>query len=117
MSGPGIAVSASGISTYLLVALAGALFYVGTKAYRSRKVINDLRKQGLPMPPFSWIAGHMLVIKKCLEDLPVDAVFNYTARRLSLDFPKHHMFYLDFWLISTPFLIVANPYAASQITQ
>ncbi|KAK0644877.1 Cytochrome P450 monooxygenase aflN [Lasiodiplodia hormozganensis] len=117
MSVPRIALSATGTSMSLLVALVGALLYLVTKAYRSRKVINDLRKQGLPMPPFSWIAGHMLVIKECLEDLPVDAVFNYTARRLSLDFPKHHMFYLDFWPISTPFLVVANPFAASQITQ
>ncbi|KKY13274.1 putative cytochrome p450 [Diplodia seriata] len=59
----------------------------------------------------------MLVIKACLEELPVDAVFHYTARRLSLDFPKHHMFYLDFWPINTPFLVVANPFTASQITQ
>ncbi|KAF9630943.1 putative afln vera monooxygenase protein [Lasiodiplodia theobromae] len=117
MSVPRIALSATGTSMSLLVALVCALLYLVTKAYLSRKVINDLRKQGLPMPPFSWIAGHMLVIKECLEDLPVDAVFNYTARRLSLNFPKHHMFYLDFWPISTPFLVVANPFAASQITQ
>lgn len=31
----------------LLVALVGAVLYIVTKAYRSRKIINDLRKQGL----------------------------------------------------------------------
>lgn len=31
----------------LLVAFAGAFVYVLIKAYRARKIVNDLRKQGL----------------------------------------------------------------------
>lgn len=47
MFGPGITLSASSTSMSLLVALVGAVLYIVTKAYRSRKIINDLRKQGL----------------------------------------------------------------------
>ncbi|KAK8178168.1 cytochrome P450 monooxygenase-like protein [Phyllosticta citrichinensis] len=94
----------------ILFALLGALVYVLVTAYRSRKVVNDLRKQGL-------LSGHMLVVKENLEKFPIDAVHNYSFARMSQAFRKDNMFYLDFWPISTPFLVITNPYTASQITQ
>ncbi|KAF2143198.1 uncharacterized protein K452DRAFT_225574 [Aplosporella prunicola CBS 121167] len=103
--------------TVLIKAFIVFLLYGITKAYTTRNVIGNLRRRSLPMPPWSWFFGHMFVVKKYLNKLPSDAVFNYTARRLSREFPKHSMFYVDFWPMNTPFLIIANPLAASQITQ
>ncbi|EOD52149.1 putative afln vera monooxygenase protein [Neofusicoccum parvum UCRNP2] len=100
----------------LLVALAGAVVYILVKAYRARKTVNDLRKQGLPMPPFSWITGHMLALKPFVEKLPADAITNYTVAELALSMKKN-AFYLDFWPLSAPLLVVSSPEMASQLTQ
>ncbi|KAH7060755.1 cytochrome P450 [Macrophomina phaseolina] len=67
------------------------------------------------MPPFSWAAGHLLAASPFLEKLPADAIFNYSVAEMAREFREEKMFYLDFWPINDPFLIVADPQAASQL--
>ncbi|OJD29357.1 cytochrome p450 [Diplodia corticola] len=99
----------------LLFSVAVAVLYMFRKAYRSRKIIADLRRQRMPMPPFSWVAGHMLAASPFLEKLPPDAVFNYSVAELARAHPEEKMFYLDFWPINDPFLIVLDPQAATEL--
>ncbi|OJD40674.1 cytochrome p450 [Diplodia corticola] len=103
-------------SLSLFVAIAGGVFYILAKAYNARKIVYKLRRQGLPMPPFSWATGHMLAMKPFMEKLPADAITNYTVTELAYSLNKE-AFYLDFWPLSEPLLILTTPDMASQLTQ
>lgn len=59
----------------------------------------------------------MLAASPFLDKLPSDAIFNYSVADMARNFDKEKMFYLDFWPINDPFLIVVNPQAASQLTK
>ncbi|KAK0637868.1 putative sterigmatocystin biosynthesis P450 monooxygenase stcS [Lasiodiplodia hormozganensis] len=100
----------------MLVALAGGIIYILLKAYRARKIVNDLRKQGYAMPKFNWITGHMLAIKPFVDKLPPDAITNYIMTTMAFAMKKN-AFYLDFWPLSDPILVVTSPQLASQLTQ
>ena len=69
-----------------------------------------------PMPEFNWITGHMLAIKAFIENLPPDAITNYIMTTMAFSFKKN-AFYLDFWPLSAPILVVTSPLLASQLTQ
>ncbi|KAL0264058.1 hypothetical protein SLS55_000002 [Diplodia seriata] len=103
-------------SAPLLIAIASAIIYIFFKAYNARKAVYRLRKQGLPMPPFSWITGHMLALKPFMDQLPTDAITNYTVTELAFSLGTE-AFYLDFWPLSEPLLILTSPAMASQLTQ
>jgi cytochrome P450 len=67
------------------------------------------------MPPLNLFFGHLFVIKQYLDQFPADFLFNYIVLSMSRTFPKHHMFYLDFWPFTILVLIVSNPHAADLI--
>lgn len=77
--------------------------------------MTDVNNRQKPMPRFSWLFGHLLVIKKIRDTLPADAGFQCLALSISRLFTQQHMFYLDFWPFTIPLLVVANPHAADQI--
>lgn len=68
------------------------------------------------MPKFNWITGHMLAIKPFVNRLPTDAITNYIMTTMAFALKKN-AFYLDFWPLSEPLLVVTSPQLASQLTQ
>ena len=68
------------------------------------------------MPPFSWLAGHMLAVKTVMEKLPANAATHYTFADIALQ-SKESMFYVDFWPISDPLLVITSPFAAEQLSK
>ncbi|KAF2870341.1 putative cytochrome P450 [Massariosphaeria phaeospora] len=101
------------ITTIIFATLA---YFVAT-AYTSRKVIRNLQKQGKPMPPFSWMLGHLHIIKKYVGRFPSDAILNYAALDIFRDYSEHGIFYMDFWPFNVPLLVVGSPFAAAQVMQ
>ena len=69
-----------------------------------------------PMPKFNWITGHMLATKAFIKNLPPDAITNYIMTTMAFSLKKN-AFYLDFWPLSAPILVVTSPLLASQLTQ
>ncbi|KAH7126605.1 cytochrome P450 [Dendryphion nanum] len=91
--------------------------YILVKGRQSRRSFHVLKKNGLPMPEWSWLLGHSLVAKAVVERLPADAMIDNTITAIARDFSKSDMFYLDFWPMTVPMLIVNNPEAAIQANQ
>lgn len=69
-----------------------------------------------PMPEFNWIAGHMLAMKPYADQLPPDSTSNHIPTTMAFE-TKKNAFYLDFWPLTEPTLIVTSPALASQLTQ
>ncbi|KAF2013541.1 cytochrome P450 [Aaosphaeria arxii CBS 175.79] len=91
--------------------------YLFHKTYVHRSRINDLRKQGIPMPKeWSWFTGHLLTLQKYVNRLPPDANVNLAMRDLALEFADTEVFLMDFWPVYPPLLVVYDPDAAVQIT-
>ncbi|KAF9630360.1 putative afln vera monooxygenase protein [Lasiodiplodia theobromae] len=101
---------------FLFVAIVSVIFYFFIKAYNARKSIHNLRKQGLPMPPFNWITGHMVALKPFMEKFPTYASMYHAVTELASSLEKE-AFYLDLWPLSEPLLILATPAMTSQLTQ
>ena len=68
------------------------------------------------MPPFKWLSGHMLALKTTMQKLPLDAVTHYAFAEIALS-SKENMFYVDFWPLSPPILVVTTPFVAAQVIQ
>ncbi|PKY00379.1 putative cytochrome P450 [Aspergillus campestris IBT 28561] len=100
------------VSIALLTAVGYGL-YVG---YHHRRRIYRLRQQGMAMPEWSWITGHLLVLNKYLKTLPRDVSVNLAVRDLALEYGATEIFLLDMWPIYPAELVVYDPDAAIQIT-
>jgi cytochrome P450 len=106
--------------------------YVVYTTYTNRARINRLRKAGYvslvtnaarklltpsqPMPPWNWVFGHLLVLKKYTDRHPADTFITTSIRDMARDFPETDMFYLDLWPFTTPVLCVCEADAANQAT-
>ncbi|KAF2746813.1 cytochrome P450 [Sporormia fimetaria CBS 119925] len=103
--------------TALLTVALTSLGYFGRKVYRHRSRINELRKQGVTMPPgWSWLTGHLLILQKYVDRLPPDANVNLAMRDLAREYSETEVFLMDFWPVYPPLLMVYDPDAAVQIT-
>ncbi|KAI1860429.1 hypothetical protein JX265_009828 [Neoarthrinium moseri] len=68
------------------------------------------------MPPYNWITGHLLAIKPFLMRQPPDALFNYALTEMAWSI-NSDAFYLDFWPIAGPMLVLKSPSMAMQMMQ
>lgn len=110
--------------------LIGYVFYT---TYTNRARINRLRKAGYvssflfnafiifltcsqPMPPWNWVFGHLLVLKKYTDRHPADTFITTSIRDMARDFSDTDLFYLDLWPFTTPVLCVCEADAANQAT-
>ncbi|MCJ1383276.1 hypothetical protein MMC17_006389 [Xylographa soralifera] len=76
------------------------------------------RKQGLAMPPHSFLFGHLLVVKAAVSGLPSDAYGNYIPRRVrAATAGLGPIFYLDLWPFGPQILVVSSPDGLYQMTQ
>ncbi|KUI57505.1 hypothetical protein VP1G_04778 [Cytospora mali] len=97
----------------LLFTCLGYLVHI---VYNHRCRINELRKQGIPMPKqWSWITGHLLVLQKYVDRIPPDAAVAFAMRDLCEEFADTELFLMDFWPVYPPLFTVFGPGPISQI--
>ncbi|KAK6827831.1 hypothetical protein PG987_011172 [Apiospora arundinis] len=71
-----------------------------------------------PMPPWSYVFGHLLFVASLLSKLPSDCHPHYIASEARRMLPElGPLFYLDMWPFGPQILVVTAPDAAFQITQ
>jgi cytochrome P450 len=68
------------------------------------------------MPEWSWICGHLLVLRHYLDSYPPDTFVNIIAAHMARDLGNPDMFYLDLWPFLAPNLMVNSPEAATQVS-
>lgn len=74
-------------------------------------------KNGLPMPPWNPIFGHLLVLDKTFKKhkLPRDMHMNDVLAPISRDFDdSDSLFYVDLWPFLKPTVLVSSPKYAQQ---
>ncbi|KAK9772818.1 putative Cytochrome P450 [Seiridium cardinale] len=86
-----------------------------------------LRARGLTVPePYSFLFGHISLMKLLKHGLPSDAHDTYVVQKLSLEWQDYFpnatkappLAYLDLWpFLSQPLIVVFSPQACSQLTQ
>ncbi|KAL2041650.1 hypothetical protein N7G274_005434 [Stereocaulon virgatum] len=101
-------------ATILLV----SLFAFLVKLYRARVKIARLRNQGLPMPPWHPILGHLYFCYQISSTLPKDAHPNYLPDMIRRKLPDlGPIYYLDTWPFGPQMLVVSSTRGLYQITQ
>jgi cytochrome P450 len=68
------------------------------------------------MPEWSWIGGHLLVLRHYLDSYPPDTFVNIIATHMARDLGNPDMFYLDLWPFLAPNLMVNSPEVATQVS-
>ncbi|KAL3427138.1 afln vera monooxygenase [Phlyctema vagabunda] len=106
-------------SDQLIVALVfgylTAVAYFVTKGYYARRQFSRLRKQGMPMPPWSPIFGHLLAFPSLIKMFPKNAPRTYLFGELYKPFVNSDgLLYLDTWPFGSPILVVVDPAMANQ---
>jgi cytochrome P450 len=97
----------------IVVLAVSGLAYVVQVTYRHRSRINELRKQGMPMPPgWSWIFGHSLVLLRYSSRLPPLANVTLALEEICREFTDTEAFILDMWPAYPPTIFTFNPEAA-----
>ncbi|KAF2870200.1 hypothetical protein BDV95DRAFT_75798 [Massariosphaeria phaeospora] len=78
--------------------LATGLVYLVSVTYQHRSCINELRKQGFPMPDgWSWFFGNSFVLLRYTSRFPPLANIGIPIQELCKEFADTEMFLLDFW--------------------
>ncbi|PVI06286.1 hypothetical protein DM02DRAFT_609858 [Periconia macrospinosa] len=102
----------------VLTALVAFLGYFFARLYRVRRHVRSLRSQGLPMPPHSFLFGHLTFVAGVLSKLPPHIHGVYLADRIRQLYPEMDTaFYLDIWPVSDPHLMLIKPDLVYQLTQ
>lgn len=68
------------------------------------------------MPEWSWLAGHLPLLRRYLELYPADTFINIIATRIAHDLGNKDMYYLDLWPFLEPSLVVCSPEAATYVS-
>ncbi|KAF2642012.1 cytochrome P450 [Massarina eburnea CBS 473.64] len=96
----------------------GAIGLFATKMIKSRLIFYKLKKQGLPMPPWSFAAGHLMTLPPLLEKLPLGSQQSDAFSLLSCDFvDTDGCFYVDVWPFGNSLLVITSPELAVQACQ
>jgi cytochrome P450 len=65
---------------------------------------------------WSWVFGHLLVLQKYVDKLPLDAAVTYATQALCDEFADAELYFMDFWPVYPPLYIVFGPELAHQIS-
>ncbi|KAI0838400.1 cytochrome P450 [Hypoxylon sp. FL0890] len=100
----------------LIIAVVRVLAFV-SELWRCRSLMKKLQKMGKPMPPHSTLLGHLLAAKTASEQLPPGAHSTYILHQLAKNLDGKNgppAYYFDSYPVSTPMLMVRDPYIANQ---
>ncbi|KAK2057997.1 cytochrome P450 [Colletotrichum caudatum] len=100
-------------ATAIVAAALGSVVYFFTLLRKHRGKMAELRRQGLPVVPHSFLFGNLLEAKKAFDSLPPGVHANYVLSKLGEPFDKG-AFYLDTWPMADPMLVVTDPDMAHQ---
>ncbi|EQB57718.1 hypothetical protein CGLO_02118 [Colletotrichum gloeosporioides Cg-14] len=95
------------------VVITGFLYFL-TKLYAAREKIWKMQRADLPMPKFSFLAGHFLVLGKVMRLLPSDSIIHNIMWYISKDYPKG-IFYISLWPFSGTVMVISDADAAAQL--
>ncbi|ROV91847.1 hypothetical protein VMCG_09209 [Cytospora schulzeri] len=103
-----------------LVACVSMLVYVIIKGYRARMRFYRLRQQGMPMPPWNPVFGHLLALPPVMRTLPEDTqqpdLFETLCRAHETG-DTDSIIYLDMWPFAEPMMVICSPVLAVQACQ
>ncbi|TDZ21297.1 Cytochrome P450 monooxygenase aflN [Colletotrichum orbiculare MAFF 240422] len=111
---PQLTVDARQLPAALLVAGVSALVYFLAKFYAARRQVWKMQRDGLPMPPFSLLAGHFPVLGKIMRSLPPDSIVHNIMWRISEGFPGG-IYYINLWPFAGMVMVISDADAASQL--
>ncbi|KAJ0420245.1 putative N-alkane-inducible cytochrome P450 [Aspergillus carlsbadensis] len=82
-----------------------------------RRLFHRLRKQGMPMPPWNSLVGHLPFLAAFMKTVPKDAGSAMTFATLSSEYDLDPCFYIDAWPFGFSGLVVTSPDLAVQACQ
>ncbi|KAI1385876.1 cytochrome P450 [Hypoxylon trugodes] len=103
----------------LLTILVVRLFAFTSNLWRYRSLMRRLSKMGKPMHAHSTFLGHLLSAKTASEELPPGAHSSYILDRMAKNLDGEYgpeAYYFDSYPVTTPLLVVRDPYLANQVT-
>ncbi|KAI0096303.1 cytochrome P450 [Nemania sp. FL0031] len=100
---------------FALAVVAVRLFTIFSDLWKTRSYIKRLQKAGKPVPPHSFLMGHLLQAKAASEELPRGAHSAYVTNRLATKLGSE-AFYFDPWPIADPLLVLTDYRLANQAT-
>ncbi|KAF2014334.1 putative cytochrome P450 [Aaosphaeria arxii CBS 175.79] len=98
----------------LYVVIGIILFLSLHRAYKARARVNELRKMSMPMPPWNWFTGHLLILQRYMSKFPKDTFINVIISDVARELGNVDMFYLDLWPFLKPTLFICSPDPAFQ---
>ncbi|KAK1659734.1 cytochrome P450 [Colletotrichum godetiae] len=102
------------LTAAILAAAVGSVLYFIKLLRRHRGKMNELRKQGLPIVPHSFLFGNLLEAKKAFDTLPPGVHASYVLARLGELHGQNGAYYIDTWPMADPMLVVTAPDMAHQ---
>ncbi|KAI0868034.1 cytochrome P450 [Hypoxylon argillaceum] len=100
---------------FALAIVAVRLFTFFSDLWQTRSHIRRLQEAGKPVPPHSFVMGHLLQAKAASEELPHGAHSAYVTNRLATKL-NAEAFYFDPWPVADPLLVVTDYRLANQAT-
>ncbi|MCJ1313355.1 hypothetical protein MMC25_007033 [Agyrium rufum] len=98
--------------------LAVAVFRFLYKLYHVRSHMLQLKKRGLPMPPYHPLFGHLPFAYKITSKLPKDAHPNYLPDMIRRELPDlGPVYYINTWPFGPLMLVVSSPDTLHQALQ
>ncbi|OLN94203.1 putative sterigmatocystin biosynthesis P450 monooxygenase stcS-like protein 2 [Colletotrichum chlorophyti] len=102
------------VTTAVLMAVVASVLYFVQQLRKHRGKMAQLKAQGLPVVPHSFLFGNLLEAKKAFDSLPPGCHANYALAKLAEPFMKHGVVYLDTWPMADPLVMVMDPEMAQQ---
>ncbi|RAK90847.1 sterigmatocystin biosynthesis P450 monooxygenase stcS [Aspergillus costaricaensis CBS 115574] len=103
------------------IAIASAVTCLISFLYKMVKVrlhMYRLKEQGMPMPPWDPIFGHLRIMPGLAKKCPSDALQSQTFAVLSMQYPGlQNGFYIDVWPFMCPMFVCTTPPLAVQACQ
>jgi cytochrome P450 len=101
-----------------LILIAGTLTKWLYTGFKIRCHVSQLRKQGLAMPPWSWLYGHLSFMRTTLKQYPPDILFSVVINDIyHKNFESSGLFYLDLWPFARPTLVVCNAASSLEVNR
>ncbi|KAI1288610.1 cytochrome P450 [Xylaria venustula] len=100
---------------FILALVVVRVFTFLSNLWQTRSYIRRMQRAGKPVPPHSFLMGHLLEAKAASEELPPGAHSSYVTNRLATKL-NAEAFYFDPWPIADPLLILTDYRLANQAT-
>ena len=106
------------LTSVFAVAFSGLVVQFLHKLYRARTRMLKLKYQGLAMPPYHPLLGHLPFAYTMTKDLPKDAHPNYLPDMIRRALPGlGPVYYIDTWPFGPQMLVVSSPNTLHQVMQ